>query len=133
MRGAVAWILTCLLLGGCATMNLQECQALNPAKLGFSDGQQGYGLWRLDKHIESCARFGISFDRQAYLNARDQGLLLYCTPENGDRVGFRGETYENVCPPALEPAFLSSYRRALYLNQQNNFHTLFWLPAPWRH
>ena len=114
-------LLALLLLAGCSTMNKPECQtaSLNPSALGLSDGQKGYGLWRLDKHVESCARFGIDIDRQAYLAARERGLQDYCTPENAERVGMRGETYEDVCPTALAPAFLERYYPA-YRESTNN-------------
>jgi hypothetical protein len=124
--GALA--LACALLSGCATLSQQECQQLNPAKLGLADGRQGYGLWRLDKHQASCARFHLGFDRQAYLAAREQGLLQYCTPENAAQVGALGLSYEGVCPPALEPAFLQSYRRAQYLYRDNGGDSLIWRP-----
>jgi hypothetical protein len=104
-----------LLLTGCASLNQQECQTLSPAALGRMDGRQGYGLWRLEKHIDSCARFGIPFEREPYLQARKQGLLFYCTAENGERVGLRGESYEGVCPPELEAGFLQRYRPAIHL------------------
>ncbi|WP_293227966.1 DUF2799 domain-containing protein [Paludibacterium sp.] len=127
-------LLCCTLaLSGCATLNEQECRTITPAQLGMKDGQQGYGLWRLDKHVESCARFGIDFDRAAYLAAREQGLKSYCTPENGDKVGERGEDYEGVCPADVEPAFLAKYRPAHreYINDMRG--DPFWMPWPMRH
>jgi len=123
--------LALLLLSGCATLNLKECQTLSPATLGLRDGQQGYGLWRLDKHIASCARFGITLERNAYLAARAQGLLSYCTADNGLRVGERGESYEFVCPAALEPAFLRSYQIAIVQYRQNNPNSPFGFGTPW--
>jgi hypothetical protein len=108
-------VLLCLLpvvLTACATLNEQECRTKTPAALGLSDGRQGYGSWRLDLHADSCARFGIGFDRAAYLRARTEGLRTYCTPDNGERAGARGERYEGVCPADLEPAFLTRYRPA---------------------
>ena len=112
-------LLLMLLLTGCATLNQQECQTKTPAALGLADGKQGYGLWRLDRHVESCARFGIVFERAPYLQARAEGLLQYCTPDNGERVGQRGENYEGVCPLALEPGFLQRYRPAIFQYRQD--------------
>lgn len=112
-------VLLLLALTGCATLNQQECQSLNPATLGRSDGRQGYGLWRLESHVKSCARFGISIDRAAYLQARSAALPHYCTPENGELVGSRGESYEGVCPAELENGFLQRYRPA-YRRYQND-------------
>jgi hypothetical protein len=121
-----------LLLSSCATLNQQECRSKTPAALGLADGRQGYGLWRLDAHIKSCARFQLPFDRSPYLQAREQGLMQYCTPENGMRTGQRGESYEGVCPPALEGAFLQTYLPAIYLYRQE-YPTRFGLPIRFRH
>jgi hypothetical protein len=109
-----------LLLTGCATLNQQECLTRTPQALGLADGRQGYGLWRIDAHISSCARFQLPFDRKPYLQAREQGLQQYCTAENGARAGERGESYEGVCPPPQEAAFLQGYLPAIYLYQQEN-------------
>lgn len=110
-----------LLLTGCATLNEQECRTRTPAQLGLNDGKQGYGLWRLDRHVSSCARYGITLDRNAYLEAYRQGIALYCTPDNGERVGAHGESYEGVCPKDVEPAFLARYRPA-YRQYQADMH-----------
>jgi hypothetical protein len=112
MRRTLILAALTLLLAGCATLDEQECRTKTPAQLGLKDGQQGYGLWRLDRDVSSCARFDIPFDRSAYLQAYHQGLLQYCTPANGAKVGARGESYEYVCPADSEPAFLAQYRPA---------------------
>lgn len=108
----LALIVLCAALAGCATLNEKECRSQTPAQLGLKDGQQGYGAWRLEQDAKSCARYGIDFDRAAYTSAYRQGLQQYCTPENGQRVGARGERYEGVCPADSAPAFLARYRPA---------------------
>jgi hypothetical protein len=110
-----------VLLAGCATLNEQECRSQTPAQLGLKEGRQGYGLWRRDNDIASCARYGIAFDRDAYMAAYRQGLQQYCTPDNGEKVGTRGERYEGVCPAETEPAFLARYLPA-YRQYQADMH-----------
>lgn len=132
MRARCVLLVPVFLLAGCATLNREECLTRTPAALGLADGRAGYGLWRLDRHVASCARFGITLDRNAYLQAREQGLLAYCTPDNGERAGLSGETYENVCPPALEPGFLQRYlpaHRQYWIDRRPR---RFWLPWPRR-
>lgn len=120
-----------LLLAGCATLNEQECRRKPAAELGRQDGRAGYGLWRLDKHVEACARFGLGIDRQAYRAARELGLREYCTPDNGELVGRRGERYENVCPADLEGPFLKRYYPAYMEYRQDDYRDDFWRPFPW--
>lgn len=132
MRARWLLLLMAWLLAGCATLNREECLTRPPAALGLADGRAGYGLWRLDRHVASCARFGIAFDRDAYLQARAQGLTAYCTPDNGERAGLSGESYENVCPPDLEPAFLQRYLPAHRQYLIDRRPRRFWLPWPHR-
>lgn len=119
------------LLAGCATLNEQECRSKPASQLGLEDGRQGYGLWRLDKHVEACSRFGLGIDRAAYLAARERGLREYCTPDNGERVGYRGERYENVCPAELEGPFLKRYYPAYMEYRLDYYRDGFWPAFPW--
>ena len=119
------FLLLASLLAGCATLDENSCRTRDATSLGRDDGHQGYGLWRLDKHIEACGRYGITLDRQAYLAGRAEGLQSYCTPENGQRVGERGERYEGVCPANLEPGFLRRYWPA-YWEYRQDYPEDFW-------
>lgn len=47
-----------------------------------------------------------------------EGIKIFCQPHNAHRFGASGGKYENVCPEAMEEAFLVEYRkgRKIYLN-----------------
>lgn len=96
-------------LAGCATMSEEQCLAGDWYGQGFTDGAAGYSYGRLNEHTEACARHGVYPDVSAYAAGRDQGLLQYCTPANGFRVGRAGTSYSGVCPGGLEADFMYGY------------------------
>ncbi|WP_235951037.1 DUF2799 domain-containing protein [Permianibacter fluminis] len=103
-------LLLLLALSGCATLSETDCRSGDWYGVGLQDGENGQSLSRLSEHREACSEFGINIDGERYRQGRDQGLLKYCTPENGARVGRSGGSYGNVCPAGLDAEFLRQYR-----------------------
>ena len=97
-------------LASCATMSADQCLAGDWAGQGFSDGASGLSMSRLSEHAEACAKHGVVPDSAAYAAGRDQGLVRYCTPDNGFRAGRTGSGYGGVCPSYLEADFMPAYR-----------------------
>ena len=72
----------------------------------------------------ACGKFGIRADEAAYGAGRQEGLMLFCTAENGRRAGAEGKNYYGVCPANLEPDFMREFRigqkeRELSLREEN--------------
>lgn len=107
---AVAATGAALALGSCATMSAEQCLAGDWAGQGFSDGQSGLTMSRLDEHAEACGKHGVTPDAAAYAAGRREGLLRYCTWENGFAAGRSGSGYAGVCPSELERDFMPAYR-----------------------
>jgi hypothetical protein len=105
-----------LAMSGCATMNRNECAAVDWQTIGYEDGVAGYSGDRIAEHRKACARYHITPDLGLYRAGRDQGLQEYCRPQNGFRIGARGGVYSGVCPGELESAFVGAYEsgRQLY-------------------
>jgi hypothetical protein len=99
-----------LALGSCATMSAEQCMAGDWSGQGYSDGQSGLTMSRLDEHAEACAKHGVLPDADAYASGRRQGLVHYCTPHKGFEVGRTGSGYAGVCPSELEADFMPAYR-----------------------
>lgn len=102
---AVVGGLGAVALSSCATLNQEQCLAGDWSGIGYTDGTSGYGPGRLSAHQEACARHGVSPDPVAWDRGRQRGLVVYCTPENGFRVGMQGGRSTGVCPRELEAAF----------------------------
>ncbi len=87
------------------------CAGTDWQRYGANDGKLGVPTSaRLDT-FEDCAEVGRPADLAAYESGRSQGLVTYCTAENGFRVGYDGRRYNRVCPPGVEADFLQGYKR----------------------
>ena len=112
--------LIALLTGaGCATLSESQCVASDWETIGFTDGANGRASAHLLKHQNACVKHGVVPDRESYYRGWHEGVVQYCTPENGFNQGERGASYSNVCPADLEASFHAAYQdgRQLYLAQ----------------
>lgn len=107
----VAGLAAALLLSACATgMGKEECVAADWRTIGYEDGLHGFPPDRIGVHRVACAKHQVTPNLAAYSEGRERGLVEYCQPKNGYRVGLAGAGYANVCPAATEPGFVNAYR-----------------------
>ena len=114
------WSLTWLVivlgsLSGCATMSGDECMTSDWSAIGYEDGARGYTTDRFGQHRKACAKHGITPDFSAYQNGRDQGLVEFCQPYRGFKVGSGGGSYGGVCNVNMEADFLDAYNAGYHL------------------
>jgi len=98
-----------VLLAGCASLTQGECLRGNWTRIGYEDGAAGHPPSRLGNHEAACAAHGVGVDAQAYFDARERGLLEYCTPYGGFHAGRNGRIYQGVCSYENEANFLIGY------------------------
>lgn len=96
-------------LTGCAGMSEQACLVSDWRAVGFEDGARGRSVTTIGTYRQSCAKHGVTPDLDAYRAGHDEGVEIYCRPNNGFEVGRSGATYQGVCPANLESAFLANY------------------------
>ena len=101
--------LLAVLHAGCATMTQGECLSGNWERVGYNDGANGYPPSRLGNHEQACAAHGVGVDARTYLDARERGLEVYCTPYRGFTTAANGQNYAGVCPGYLEQGFLAGF------------------------
>ena len=110
MNKAVPLLLTFALLAGCASLSPEEqaaaCRDTDWQRFGENDGRLGVATRMRANKFQACADVGQPVDLAAYQAGRQLGLEVYCTVENGYRVGYEGRRYNDVCPPTSEPDFL---------------------------
>lgn len=94
------------------------CQATDWWALGFEDGVKGLRADQFGKYRRECAPHGVTADIGGYLDGRDDGLVDYCKPQNGYRLGVDGNRYANVCPPDLERPFLDAHKDGAGLRER---------------
>ena len=106
--GALALIAGGFVLAGCETgppMSAAQCSVADWRAVGYQDGANGRAPERFVALQQACAAAGMGADQTAYLRGRDEGLVTYCQPERGFRLGLEGNGYGGVCPPDLDIAF----------------------------
>lgn len=118
----MSWKIRTLVLAGmgialsaCATLTpervAQACTGKDWQRYGLNDGKLGVSTQSRASEFEDCTTVGAPADLVAYQTGRSEGLLTYCTTENGYQVGYDGRRYQEVCPPTLEPDFLQGFER----------------------
>jgi len=107
-------LIACL-AAGCTSLSVEErsaaCTATDWHRFGLNDGRLGVPTSDRSDQFADCTELGKPADLAAYQSGRGEGLLVFCTAENGYKIGYEGRRYENVCPPAIEPDFLQGYER----------------------
>lgn len=96
-------------LTSCATLDKEECASVDWQQLGRSDGAAGYGAGRVDSHRSACAEHKLPVDGQQWMSGWQEGIRLYCTPQNGLTQGIEGRSYSYSCPPELKAGFEGAY------------------------
>jgi hypothetical protein len=104
-------LIVCLgVISSCQTLSKEECAVADWRVIGEQDGAAGYNPQdRFARHVKACTKAGVAADQTLWYQGYQQGLPRYCTPLNGLSVGSQGQTYANVCPLDLEPAFREGY------------------------
>jgi len=105
------WVVILIILSaaGCATMDKDECLVADWRLIGFQDGVQGKSAATIGAYRKDCADFHVAPDLDAYQAGRREGLLQYCVPANGYRLGVAGRPYNAVCPTGMERSFRAAY------------------------
>jgi len=98
-----------IVVSSCATMNQKDCLASDWQAVGDRDGGRGASSLKIDAYTKVCAKAGVTPDAALYAKGRAQGLVRYCTEDNGFYEGRSGRSYGNVCPLPAESAFLDGY------------------------
>lgn len=106
-----------LAISSCAPISEDQCKGGDWGTIGLADGQNGKLPSILEKYAETCAEFGISPNRDVYLQARAEGLKFYCTPQNAYSVGRDGNRLNKVCSPEIQQSLLPAYNKGRRYHQ----------------
>ena len=109
--GIISIIAIMLIVAGCASVSMEDCQLTDWYEIGRMDARQGKPRTVFQKRAKACLEHGISADRQAYYKGHDRGLMYFCTEQKGFELGQKGRRYNSVCPLQLEPDFRAGYEK----------------------
>ncbi|HAG90231.1 MAG TPA: hypothetical protein DCL41_00065 [Bdellovibrionales bacterium] len=96
-------------ISSCATLSKEECVTMDWEQRGKVDALEGKTSDVFVDYTKTCAKHGIQPAQEGYMKGRAEGLKHFCTYENGQQFGLKGNNYEGVCPMEMEPAFMRGY------------------------
>jgi Protein of unknown function (DUF2799) len=105
----ISLILFSALMGGCVTMNKDDCLTADWNAIGKKDAEKGKSTSGLSKYAQWCGKHGIQPDRSSYRKGHQEGAIVYCTTDNGFIEGKKNKTYHGICPSEMEVAFKGGY------------------------
>ncbi|ENM5904709.1 DUF2799 domain-containing protein [Vibrio mimicus] len=97
-----------LILSACSSMTPEECRSANWQQIGYLDGQNGTNPAIINDYIKDCREAGVYPDQELWHRGFEQGTVLFCSPDNGYRVGKQGREYYGVCS---SQQFLTNYQQ----------------------
>lgn len=109
-------------LTGCASISEDECISGNWSDIGYKDGVNGKSRGKLADYAKTCIKYGVEPNRDVYLTAFENGLVKYCTFEQGLKLGEDGSSYNQVCSGDLANGFSQGYDEGRVVYEINREH-----------
>lgn len=120
----IIFLLSVVIILGCATLDQDECLNANWYNIGYEDGLRGYSMQRISRHRKACAQHQVVPEVETYSSGHRKGVPLFCTYDKGLSVGSKGNNYPSVCSIELFPKFNQGFRKGKYiydLGEQINY------------
>jgi hypothetical protein len=105
----LAFVSICALtFSGCAVMSEDECRVANWGDVGYDDGINGQPSSKLKEYREACSKY-VAVDARLYAEGRSNGSKVFCTNENGFKLGQNGHQVSDICLVSGNQANFSKY------------------------
>lgn len=115
-------ILLTLFLSACSStetfITAEQCGTQNWKKLGYSSAMKGESIRVFDQVKKICNSQQASLAQPIFVDGYSDGLIEYCTFDNGFKIGESGLTSDSICPLELRKEFLAGYRQAKLIRDQ---------------
>ena len=121
--GPLCGLAAIVVIVACEPIKPEHCPYADWAATGELHAVKGYQS-RLPGLVDTCMKVGVLPDADAYLAGYRQGLLSFCTIENGWVWGEHRNLNPRVCPPSMAEGFdrgfaVRSKLEELIIEEQN--------------
>ena len=121
--GPLCGLAALVVIVACEPIKPEHCPYADWAATGELHAAKGYQS-RLPGLVDTCMKVGVLPDADAYLAGYRQGLLSFCTIENGWVWGEHHNLNPQVCPPSTAEGFdrgfaVRSKLEELIIEEQN--------------
>jgi hypothetical protein len=103
---SIVGLLTFTLLGGCASIDDEDCQNTDWYKRGLAEGRWGASGSQIKAHAKVCGKVKVIPDEAAWRAGHAEGVKSYCTANSGWNRGSANEPYRGACVGLDESTFL---------------------------
>ncbi|MGJ8680026.1 DUF2799 domain-containing protein [Paraglaciecola sp.] len=88
-----------IVLSSCGSTQLEvsECKSTNWEQKGLKDGASGVDVLEFNNYVAACETENVVPDKEAYYSGFQDGLVTYCTYDNGVELGKRSGKYYMAC------------------------------------
>lgn len=100
----LAGLAALLIFAACEPIKPEHCPYADWEATGALHASKGYDS-RLPGMVDTCMKVGVLPDAESYLRGYQQGLLSFCTIENGWAWGQKQDFSPRICPPSMSAGF----------------------------
>ena len=100
-----------ILISSCSTMKKSyqaQCENVPWTKRGYETALAGKKP-DIAVYVTECRRYGFKVDEASYKQGYIDGMIRFCTRDNGLLLGRAGKTYDVSCPATKANEFLAGY------------------------
>jgi len=87
-----------------------RCQGVGWYDLGYKTALDGTNVHYFDKYKDTCGDRLEADALDKYLDGFTQGVIKYCTYDNGYQLGYKGEKPGTACPMEVRAEFQRGYK-----------------------
>lgn len=98
-------------VAACAELGKEACEQGDWLSIGQRDGSRGREADFVDRHVESCGKYGIVVDTAVWEQGRQQGLQVFCTPQSQYQAGRDGRPFNEICAEEGLPVHREAYEK----------------------
>ncbi len=98
-------------VAACAELDQGACEQGDWFAIGQRDGSQGRDASFVDRHVKSCAEYGVAVDTAVWEQGRKQGLQVFCTPQSQYQAGRDGRPFNDICAEENLPVYREAYEK----------------------
>ena len=84
-------------ISACSSLSKEECQSANWLTRGKSDALKGITEPKNTSYQEDCSEHGVTVDNRNNMKGYNEGLDLYCTYQNGYKLGLEDSAQHLYC------------------------------------
>lgn len=96
-------------LAACTELGKEACEQGDWLGIGQRDGSRGRSAAFVERHVESCGKYGIMVDTAVWEQGRQQGLRVFCTPQSQYQAGRDGRAFNEICAEENLPVHREAY------------------------